>query len=371
MPDVVVDGLTLRRGGALVLDGVSFTAPAGRVTVVVGPSGAGKTSLVRAIARLDEVERGTIRFGERDVTHEPAGRAGSALTFQQAALFPHRDVGRNVSFPLELDRVDVDEVRRRVGDELQALQIGALLHRRPNELSVGEAQMVQLARALIRTPEVILLDEPFASLEGERSRVLRAEIRALQERVGATIVASTNDPDDARRFADTVVVLDRGRLVQVGSADDVFERPDTVAAAHLTGDATVDVVTVEVGDDGWWLVHPAFRVRGVGTGVRRPRRPPGPAGDAPGVVGARPARRGARRGAARHSLGRRHHSDGRRRRPRRDGPATTHRRRPRRDGRRRAAATGAVGGDRPARRPPDRHRPLIVPVAVSPARPLS
>lgn len=261
MPDVVVEGVTVRRRGALVLDDVSFTAPAGRVTAIVGPSGAGKTSLVRAIARLDPIERGTIRFGAHDVTHAPPGTAGSTLTFQNAALFPHLDVGRNVGFPLSLRRVDVDEANRRVGDELRALQIGALLHRRSTELSAGEAQMVQLARALISDPEVILLDEPFAALEGERSRVLRAEIRLLQERVGATIVVSTNDPDDARRFADTVVVLDGGRVVQVGDAADVFERPETVAAAHLTGDATVDVVTVESGDGGWWLVHPAFRVR--------------------------------------------------------------------------------------------------------------
>lgn len=261
MPDVVVEGVTVRRAGVVVLDDVSFTAPAGRVTVVIGPSGAGKTSLVRALARLDPIERGIIRFGDRDVTHDPPGTAGSTLTFQHAALFPHLDVGRNVGFPLALRRVDLDEVNRRVGEELRSLRIGALLHRRPSELSVGEAQMVQLARALVTEPEVILLDEPFAALEGERSRVLRSEIRMLQERLGATIVASTNDPDDARRFADGVVVLDAGRVVQVGDAADVFERPETVAAAHLTGDATVDVVTVEAGDGGWWLRHPAFSVR--------------------------------------------------------------------------------------------------------------
>jgi ABC-type sugar transport system ATPase subunit len=245
-----------------VLDDVSFTAPSSRITVIVGPSGAGKTSLVRALARLDRAERGTIHFGDRDVTHEPPGEAGSTLTFHDAALLPHRDVGGNVAFPLELRHVVADEVRRRVGDELRSLRIEALLHRKPTELSVGEAQMVQLARALVRNPEIILLDEPFASLEGERAHVLRREIRLLQDRFGATVISATNDPDDARRFADVVVVLERGRVVQVGQASQVFDRPDTVASAHLTGDATVDVVRVEAGEGGgWWLVHPAFRVR--------------------------------------------------------------------------------------------------------------
>ena len=262
MPDVVVDRLAVRRGGTLVLDDVSFTAPAGLITVIVGASGAGKTSLVRAIARLDRAERGTIRFGDRDMTGEPPGVGGSAMAFHDAALLPHRDVGGNVAFPLELQHVEVEELQQRVGDQLEALHIEALLHRRPTELSVGEAQMAQLARTLVRHPEVILLDEPFAALEGERAHVLRTEIRMLQQWFGATVIAATNDPDDARRFADVVVVIERGRVVQVGPASQVFDRPDTVAAAQLTGDAAVDVVRVEQADGGgWWLVHPGFRVR--------------------------------------------------------------------------------------------------------------
>lgn len=262
MSDVVVDRLTVRRGGTLVLDDVSFTAPSGLITVIVGASGAGKTSLVRAIARLDRAEHGSIRFGDLDMTGAPPGAGGASMSFHDATLFPHRDVGRNVAFPLELQHVEVEELRQRVGDQLRTLHIEALLHRRPTELSVGEAQMVQLARTLVRHPEVILLDEPFAALEGERAQLLRTEIRLLQEFFGATVIAATNDPDDARRFADVVVVIERGRVVQVGPASRVFDRPDTIAAAQLTGDAAVDVVRVErAGSGGWWLVHPAFRVR--------------------------------------------------------------------------------------------------------------
>lgn len=261
MPDVSVDHVSVRRGGELVLDDVSFTAAAGEITVVIGPSGSGKTSLLRAIARLDPLLHGSVWFGDRDVTNLPPGAGGASLAFQDSTLLGHRDVAGNVGFPLELQRVLVDEIRTRVGDKARSLHIESLLERRPAELSAGEAQMVQIARALIRAPDVILLDEPFGAIEGDRAMALRREIRHLQQWFGATVLAATNDPDDARRFADAVVVLDGGRLVQVGPARQVFDQPDTAVAAQLTGDATIDVVTVELADSGCRLVHPAFRVR--------------------------------------------------------------------------------------------------------------
>jgi len=259
--DVTLERVSVRRGESLALDEVSFTAPAEAITVVVGASGSGKTSLLRAVAGLDSLQAGRVVVGERDVTNVPPGERDMALTFSDPALFVHRNVAGNIAMPLELHRAPVDEIAERVGVEAHLLRIDQLLERDVSELSVGEAQMVQIARALVRTPSVLLLDEPFAALEGERASVLRRELKWLQRELATTTLMTTNDPVDARHLADFVAVMESGRLTQFDTPDHVFERPRTVAAAQLTGDAEVAAVTVESDADGSWLVHPAYRVR--------------------------------------------------------------------------------------------------------------
>jgi len=269
VPNVVLEGVTVRRGNELALDDVTFRSPSGSLTMLLGPSGSGKTSVLRAIAGLDRLHRGTVRFGDRDMTQVPPGERDLGIAFDRPALLTTRDVAGNLAFPLEVRRETADMIEQRIGVEARTMHIEHLLHRAVGELSAGESHMVQVARALVRTPQVLLLDEPFATIEGRRSAILRREVRHLQREFDVTTIMASNDPTDARALADSVVVLERGRVVQVGSFEDVFARPATAAAARSTGDAAIDVVTIEADGHGAWIVHPAFRVRAWAPSVRR------------------------------------------------------------------------------------------------------
>jgi ABC-type sugar transport system ATPase subunit len=199
----------------------------------------------------------------------PPGERDVSLTFQQPVLFPRRNVERNIGFPLELRSATADEIADRVGVEARVLHIDRLLRRDVAELSVGEAQMVQLARSLVRCPSVLLLDEPFASLDGELAAALRREVLLMQRAFGVTTVMATNDPHGMLFLADRVIVLERGVVVQEGSPREVYDRPDTATSAMLTGEATVTPVDVEIDADGAWLVHRAFRLRAWQPALRR------------------------------------------------------------------------------------------------------
>ncbi len=260
--------MTVRRDRT-VLDGVSLTAPAGSLVVLIGESGSGKTSVLRAIAGLDELSSGSVRIGGRDVTRVAPGERGIAMTFQSPALWPTRSVSRNIGFPLEVRRETARAIADRVGAEARALDIEQLLDRDVTTLSAGEASMVQIARALVGTPHVLLLDEPFAAVEGERIHALRREIRLLQQRFGVTTIMSTNDPMEAMSLADQLVVMEAGRVLQTAPPLEVFEQPATARAAQLLGPADVAPVSIEADQEGAWIDHAAFRLRVWQPAVRR------------------------------------------------------------------------------------------------------
>jgi len=253
--------VTVIKDGAEVLSDVSVQIGAGSVLALLGSSGSGKTTLLRAVAGLDPVERGAVRFDGRDVTGERPGSRHVAFVFQRPVLFPKRSVRGNISFPLEVDHRPITEIRERVGAEARALHIEALLRRRPRTLSAGETQAVQIARALVKQPQALLLDEPFANVDGHRTAQLRREVTLIQRGFGVTTIMAANESVDAMTMADRVVVLEVGRVVQVAAPLDVYDSPRTVNAAFLTGAADVIEVTVDVDVDGCWLVRPGFRVR--------------------------------------------------------------------------------------------------------------
>ena len=255
MPSVELDHVSVRTGGAPRLRDVTMPIGDGAFVAVVGTSGSGKTTLLRAIAGLDPIERGSINIGGRDVTRLTPGDRDVGMVFQTPALLGHLSTRRNVSFPLDVRRADADDTRRRVDAEVRALRINALMDRDPRTLSVGEQQMVQIARALVRVPNVLLLDEPFGALDDALRRRMRTEISVLQSGYEVTTVMTTNDSEDVLALASSVAVLDDGALVQYAPTADVRRSPATVLAALVTGPISLVEMTVLAERSGYWLVR--------------------------------------------------------------------------------------------------------------------
>ena len=256
MAAVTLRGLSVVRDRRPILDDVSLAVDDGAFFAVVGPSGVGKSTLLRAIAGLTAPSAGSVHFDGVDVTATRVADRDVGMVFQTPALLPKRNVQRNVQFPLELRRETADAIRDRVGAEVRAMQIEHLLRRRPSELSRGEQQLVQIARTMVRAPRVLLLDEPFAPLDAHRRSRMRAEIRMLQQGYDVTTVMATNDPIDALSLASVIVVLDGSpaRVVQVGTPADVHARPESIQVAATTGSLWTLPVRVEADVDGFWLV---------------------------------------------------------------------------------------------------------------------
>ena len=242
-------------GGARRLDDVSLAVADGDFVAIVGASGSGKTTLLRTVAGLDSLASGSIRFDGTDVTASSPGERDVSVVFQEPALLGHLNVRRNVSFPLDVRHRDREEIRNRVDAEVRALRIEELMNRHPNELSHGEQQMVQIGRALVHMPRVLLLDEPFAALDEPLRHRMRAEIGMLQEGYGVTTLMSTNDPLDVASLARSVVVIQEGRLAQVGPTAGVRRSPATLVAAAATGWLSLVETTVVADREGFWLVR--------------------------------------------------------------------------------------------------------------------
>jgi ABC-type sugar transport system ATPase subunit len=255
MASLDLDRIEVRSGGERRLADVTLSVPDGAFVCVVGGSGSGKSTLLRTIAGLERPAHGTVRLAGRDVTGEAPGTRDVAMVFQEPALLGHLSARRNVSFPLDVRSHDTEETRRRVDAEVRAMHIEELMGRSPGSLSVGERQMVQIARALVRVPSILLLDEPFAALDDALRRRLRAEIAMLQAGYGVTTVMTTNDPVDVEALATMVAVLDQGGLIQFDAADTVRNSPSTLFAAAATGPVSLIDVTVLAESSGYWLVR--------------------------------------------------------------------------------------------------------------------
>lgn len=234
------------------LDDVSLDIRSGELIALLGPSGSGKTTLLRLIAGLDAPTTGQIRFGGEDASHRSVQERNVGFVFQHYALFRHMTVAENIAFGLKVrpsgTRPSKANIRARVGELLEMVQLSGLEKRYPNQLSGGQRQRVALARAMAIEPRILLLDEPFGALDAKVRKELRRWLREFHDRTGHTTVFVTHDQEEALELADRVVVMSQGRIEQVGSADDVYDRPRSPFVHRFIGEASELPVTVENGD---------------------------------------------------------------------------------------------------------------------------
>ena len=229
---------------APAVDALSLEIEDGEFLVLVGPSGSGKTTALRMLAGLEEVDAGTIYIGDRDVTDLPPKRRDVAMVFQNYALYPYLTVAANIAFPLRVARMPKDERERRTLEVAQLLGLEQYLERKPGQLSGGQRQRVAMGRAIIRQPSVFLMDEPLSNLDAKLRVQMRAEIAALQSRLGTTTVYVTHDQSEAMTLGDRVAVLGDGRLQQCDTPRTLYEQPANVFVAGFIGSPAMNIFQV-------------------------------------------------------------------------------------------------------------------------------
>ncbi len=240
MARIVLQDLVKEFGGFTAVKGINLEIEDGEFLIMVGPSGCGKTTTLNMISGLVPPTSGEIVIGSRNVTSTEPGERGLGMVFQDLALFPHMSVYDNIAFGLRVKKVPDQEIDARVRKSAEAVHISALLDKRPNQCSGGEAQRVALARTIVTNPSVYLMDEPLSSLDAKLRVDMRTELKGLHERLGSTFVYVTHDQAEAMTMADRIVVMSRGRIEQVGGPLDIYRRPRTRFVAGFFGMPTMN-----------------------------------------------------------------------------------------------------------------------------------
>ena len=240
MASVTIKDVTKRYGSVQVMHGVSVDIDDGEFVVLVGPSGCGKSTLLRMLAGLEQISSGTVSIGNRVVNDVLPKERDIAMVFQSYALYPHKTVYDNIAFPLKMAKRPKQEVEEKVTKAAEVLDLGKYLKRYPKELSGGQRQRVAMGRAIVRDPQVFLFDEPLSNLDAKLRVTMRLEIKELHQRLGTTIVYVTHDQIEAMTMADKIVVMRDGRVEQVGSPLDLYDRPDNVFVAGFIGSPSMN-----------------------------------------------------------------------------------------------------------------------------------
>jgi spermidine/putrescine transport system ATP-binding protein len=246
---VGLHGVTKRFGEEVVaVDDVDLEIRDGEFFSLLGPSGCGKTTTLRLIGGLEFPTEGSVRIFGEEMGLKPPNKRPVNTVFQSYALFPHMDVEENVGFGLRMQKVGKDEITRRVGEAIELVRMTGMEKRRPKALSGGQQQRVALARALVNAPKVLLLDEPLGALDLKLRQTMQLELKDIQSEVGITFVYVTHDQEEALTMSDRIAVMNEGRLVQVGSSEEIYESPEDLFVAGFVGDMTF--VPGEVAESG-------------------------------------------------------------------------------------------------------------------------
>lgn len=237
---IKLDKVTKRFDGkVLAVDDVTLDIAAGEFFSLLGPSGCGKTTSLRMIAGFEHPDSGRVQVGGRDITDLPVHRRDMGMVFQSYALFPHRTVAENVAFGLRMREVPKPEIARRVQAALSQVALTGMEDRKPGQLSGGQQQRVALARALVVEPPVLLCDEPLGALDRKLRQQMQFELKELQKRLGVTLVFVTHDQEEALAMSDRIAVMNKGKIEQVGSPTEIYERPRTRFVADFIGEINI------------------------------------------------------------------------------------------------------------------------------------
>jgi multiple sugar transport system ATP-binding protein len=228
------------------LRGIDLDIRPGEFMALLGPSGSGKTTTLRILAGLEPLDEGSVIVDDVDVTVKEPGERDVAMVFQSYALYPHMSVAQNIGFPLKMVGTSAREIERNVREAAEKVRIGHLLDRKPGQLSGGQQQRCALARAIVRKPRLFLLDEPLSNLDAKLRLEMRVEIRKLQRSLRVTAVYVTHDQEEAMTIADRIALFMDGRIVQVGTPEEIFARPVSTAVAEFIGNPPMNLLPAQV-----------------------------------------------------------------------------------------------------------------------------